>query len=190
MKQLIEFIPLVIFFTLYKMYDIYVGTAALIVATALQLIFTWYKYRKVEKMQLITFIMVTVFGGLTIFLHDDNFIKWKVTIVYAIFAIGLLVSQLMNKPAIKGMLGKEITLPDYVWNRVNGAWVLFFAICAVANIYVAFKLPLDVWVNFKVFGLLIITFIFTILSGIYMYKHMPKSEKGETEENEADKKES
>lgn len=179
MKQLIDFIPLVIFFFLYKSYDIYVATGALIAATAVQVAVTYFLYKKVEKMQLITFAIVAVFGGMTLFFHDDNFIKWKVTIIYALFAIGLLVSDFLGKPVIKGMLSKEITVADSVWKRVNLAWVGFFAVCAALNIYVAYELPLDVWVNFKVFGLLIATFAFTILTGIYVYKHMPKENKEE-----------
>ncbi|MEZ8759303.1 septation protein A [Vibrio splendidus] len=176
MKQILDFIPLIIFFALYKMYDIYTATGALIVASAVQIILTYFIYKKVEKMQIITFLMVAVFGGMTIFLHDDNFIKWKVTIVYALFAIGLTVSHLMGKSAIKGMLGKEITLPEAVWSKINWAWTLFFTLCAVLNVYVAFSLPLDVWVNFKVFGLLIATFAFTLLTGVYIYKHLPKDQ--------------
>ncbi|WP_105901946.1 septation protein A [Vibrio gangliei] len=174
MKQLIDFIPLVIFFFLYKSYDIYVATGALIVATAIQVAVTYALYKKVEKMQLVTFAIVAIFGGMTLFFHNDNFIKWKVTIIYALFAVGLLISDFLGKPVIKGMLSKEITVPDVIWKRINLAWVGFFAVCALLNIYVAYELPLDVWVNFKVFGLLIATFAFTILSGIYVYKHMPK----------------
>ncbi|MFG0772796.1 septation protein A [Vibrio plantisponsor] len=177
MKQLIEFIPLIIFFALFKLYDIYVATAALIAATAIQVAISYFVYKKVEKMQLITFAVVAIFGGMTIFLHDDNFIKWKVTIVYTVFALGLTISHLMGKSAIKGMLGKEITLPDSVWAKVNWAWVAFFTICAVVNIYIAYQLPLDVWVNFKVFGLLIATFVYTLLTGVYIYKHLPKDQK-------------
>lgn len=176
MKQILDFIPLIIFFALYKMYDIYTATGALIVASAVQTVLTYVIYKKVEKMQIITFLMVAVFGGMTIFLHDDNFIKWKVTIVYALFAIGLTVSHLMGKSAIKGMLGKEITLPEAVWSKINWAWTLFFTLCAILNVYVAFSLPLDVWVNFKVFGLLIATFAFTLLTGVYIYKHLPKDQ--------------
>ncbi|MFS1461394.1 septation protein A [Vibrio lentus] len=176
MKQILDFIPLIIFFALYKMYDIYTATGALIVASAVQIVLTYIIYKKVEKMQIITFLMVAVFGGMTIFLHDDNFIKWKVTIVYALFAIGLTVSHLMGKSAIKGMLGKEISLPEAVWGKINWAWTLFFTLCAILNVYVAFSLPLDVWVNFKVFGLLIATFAFTLLTGVYIYKHLPKDQ--------------
>lgn len=181
MKQILDFIPLIIFFALYKMYDIYVATGALIAATAIQIVVTYALYKKVEKMQLITFLMVAIFGGMTIFLHDDNFIKWKVTIVYAVFAIGLTVSHVMGKSAIKGMLGKEITLPETVWAKVNWAWVGFFSVCAVLNIYIAYQLPLDVWVNFKVFGLLAATFAYTLLTGIYIYKHLPKEQKNSGE---------
>ncbi|EGU37850.1 intracellular septation protein A [Vibrio ichthyoenteri ATCC 700023] len=181
MKQLIDFIPLIIFFVLYKMFDIYVATGALIVASAIQIVVTFALYKKVEKMQLITFLMVAIFGGMTIFLHDDNFIKWKVTIVYALFAIGLAISHLIGKSAIKGMLGKEITLPEQVWTKITWAWVVFFLVCSALNIYVAFELPLDVWVNFKVFGLLVATFAFTLLSGVYIYKHLPKEDKEQGE---------
>ncbi|MDN3698146.1 septation protein A [Vibrio cortegadensis] len=176
MKQIIDFIPLIIFFALYKMYDIYTATGALIVASAIQIAITYFIYKKVEKMQVITFLMVAIFGGMTIFLHDENFIKWKVTIVYTLFALGLLISHMIGKSAIKGMLGKEITLPDSVWNKINWAWVVFFSFCAVLNVYVAFSLPLDVWVNFKVFGLLAATFAFTLLTGVYIYKHLPKDQ--------------
>lgn len=176
MKQILDFIPLIIFFALYKMYDIYTATGALIVASAVQIVLTYFIYKKVEKMQIITFLMVAVFGGMTIFLHDDNFIKWKVTIVYALFAIGLTVSHIMGKSAIKGMLGKEISLPESVWAKINWGWTLFFTLCAILNVYVAFNLPLDVWVNFKVFGLLIATLLFTLLTGVYIYKHLPKEQ--------------
>ncbi|WP_394247230.1 septation protein A [Vibrio profundi] len=176
MKQILDFIPLIVFFVLYKMHDIYVATGALILASAVQILLTYIIYKKVEKMQLITFLMVAIFGGMTIFLHDDNFIKWKVTIVYALFAVGLSVSHMLGKSAIKGMLGKEITLPDKVWSKINWAWTVFFVACALLNVYVAFNLPLDVWVNFKVFGLLVATLVFTLLTGIYIYKHIPKDE--------------
>ncbi|EEY38353.1 septation protein A [Vibrio mimicus] len=177
MKQLLDFIPLIIFFALYKFYDIYVATGALIVATAVQVVVTYAMYKKVEKMQLITFVMVALFGGMTLALHDDNFIKWKVTIVYIVFALGLTISHIMGKSAIKSMLGKELTLPEAAWSTINWAWVGFFSVCAVLNLYIAYRLPLDMWVNFKVFGLLAATLIFTLLTGAYIYKHLPKEQK-------------
>ncbi len=178
MKQLLDFLPLIVFFAFYKLYDIFVATGALIIATALALIFSWYKYRKVEKMTLVTFVLVAIFGGLTLFFHSDEFIKWKVTAIYGLFATALLIGQwVMKKNLIKSMLGKEITLPDSVWSRLNLAWALFFIICGLANIYVAFWLPQNVWVNFKVFGLTALTLVFTLLSGVYMYRHMAPEQK-------------
>lgn len=178
MKQLLDFLPLIVFFAFYKLYDIFVATGALIIATALALIFSWYKYRKVEKMTLVTFVLVAVFGGLTLFFHSDEFIKWKVTAIYGLFAAALLIGQwVMKKNLIKSMLGKEITLPDSVWSRLNLAWALFFILCGLANIYVAFWLPQNVWVNFKVFGLTALTLVFTLLSGLYMYRHMAPEQK-------------
>jgi len=178
MKQLLDFLPLVVFFVFYKLYDIYYASGALIVATALALVFTWVKYRKVEKMTLITFAMVAIFGTLTLVFHNDEFIKWKVTVIYVLFSGALLVSQLiLKKPLIQRMLGKELTLADHVWNKLNISWAIFFLLCGLANIYVAFWLPQEVWVNFKVFGLTVLTLVFTLLSGVYIYRHMPDEEK-------------
>ncbi|MEI8633393.1 septation protein A [Vibrio sp. PP-XX7] len=178
MKQLIDFIPLIVFFVLYKFYDIYIATGALIIASALQIIVTYFLFKKLEKIQLITFVLVAVFGGMTIFLHDANFIKWKVTVIYLIFAIGLAVSHMLGKSAIKSMLGKELQLPITYGPESTGPGSSFTA-CAIINVYVAFRLPLDVWVNFKVFGLLIATLLYTVLTGLYIYTQMPKNKNSE-----------
>lgn len=178
MKQFLDFLPLIVFFAFYKMYDIFVGTWALIIATGLALIFSWIKYRKVEKMTLVTFVMVAVFGSLTIYFHNPEFIKWKVTIIYALFAFALLFAQfVMKKRLIQSLLGKEITLPAHVWGQLNVAWSLFFIACGLLNIYVAFWLSESVWINFKVFGLTALTLIFTLVCGVYIYRHMQPQEK-------------
>ncbi len=137
MKQFLDFLPLIVFFAFYKLYDIYAGTLALIVATAVVLIYSWVRYRKVEKMALITFLMVAVFGGLTLFFHNDEFIKWKVTVIYGLFAGALLISQwVMKKPLIQRMLGKELTLPQAVWGRLNIAG-RYFLFCVVWRISIS-----------------------------------------------------
>ncbi|GAA4496302.1 septation protein A [Pseudaeromonas paramecii] len=175
MKQLFEFIPLLVFFALYKLYDIYVATAALMVVTLLQMAFIWFRHGKLEKMHWVTLVLILVFGGFTLLLHDDAFIKWKVTVINLLFAGALLISQWgFNKPLIKQMLGKELQLPDLIWRRVNLAWAGFFALCAALNTYIAFHLPQDVWVNFKVFGLLGMTLVFTLLTVFYLYRHLPE----------------
>lgn len=126
MKQLLDFLPLVVFFIFYKLYDIYVASGALIVATAVALIAGWVIYRKVEKMTIFTFILVAVFGSLTLVFHNDEFIKWKVTVIYSLFALSLLFSQFwMKQPLIQSMLGKELKLPDFAWKKLNIAWAVF-----------------------------------------------------------------
>lgn len=173
MKQLIDFLPLVVFFVCYKLYDIYVASGALVVATALTLTLTYFVYGKVEKVSLVTFVMVAVFGTLTLVFQSDLFIKWKVTIIYALFSFGLLFSQfILKQTLIQKMLGKELTLPDVIWRRLNLGWALFFLVCGLLNIYIAFWFPQDVWVDFKVFGLTGLTLIFTLISGIYIYRHI------------------
>ncbi|WP_409439734.1 septation protein A [Psychromonas sp. GE-S-Ul-11] len=189
MKQFFEFIPLIIFFIVYKMVDIYAATGSLIITTGLLLAYNYFKHGKVEKMHVITFLMVLIFGSLTLVLHNDLFIKWKVTAVYALFSIALLASQyIFKKPIIKQMLGKEITLPDKVWKNLNLAWAVFFFILGLLNIYVAFYMAEDIWVNFKVFGLLGATIVFTLISGVYIYKYLPKDEEKIKDKVDADSK--
>ena len=174
MKQFFDLIPLLVFFAVYKFYDIYAATGALMVVTVLQIAITWFTLRKLEKMHLITLAMVLVFGGFTLFFHDDAFIKWKVTVINLLFSAALLVSQfVLKKPLIKQMLGKEMQLPDAIWSRVNLAWAGFFAVAAATNTYIAFRLPQEVWVNFKVFGLLGMTLLFTVATVFYLYRHLP-----------------
>lgn len=178
MKQLLDFLPLVVFFVFYKLYDIFVASGALIIATGLALVASWLLYRRLEKMTIITFVLVAVFGTLTLVFHNDEFIKWKVTVIYTLFAAALVFSQFfMKQPLIQTMLGKELTLPGSAWRRLNIAWAIFFLACGLANIYVAFWLPQAFWVNFKVFGLTGLTLIFTLISGLYIYRLMPQEEK-------------
>lgn len=179
MKQLLDFLPLVIFFAVYKYYDIYAATGVLIAATAVQLILIYLIYKKIEKMHLVTFVLVALFGTLTLVFHDDAFIKWKVTIVYAFFAIALLVGQFINKPILKGMLGKEMKVPDEIWAKVTWYWAGFFIFCGVLNIYVAFNLSQETWVNFKVFGLTVLTLVNTVLTVFYLYKHLSEEQRSQ-----------
>ena len=178
MRQLLDFIPLIVFFIVYKKVDIFYASGALMITTALSMLAIYLIYKKIEKSSLITLVIVIIFGGLTLIFHSDLFIKWKVTVIYAIFSLALLVSQFFTqKPLIQRMLGKEIHLANEVWNKLNLSWAIFFAICALVNIYVAFWLPQDVWVNFKVFGLTVVTLIFTIFSMVYICKHLAKEQK-------------
>ncbi|MBL1378111.1 septation protein A [Zobellella iuensis] len=182
MKQFVEFIPLIIFFVVYKTVDIYAATGALMAATCVQMLVQWVRHKKLEKMHLITLVLVLFFGGLTMFFQDDAFIKWKVTAVNVLFALGLLVGRYgFGKNLLKQMLGKELTLPDAIWDKANLGWVGFFLFCGLLNIYVAFYLSQELWVNFKVFGLLGLTLLFTIATVFYLYRHQPAQEKNKQE---------
>lgn len=107
------------------------------------------------------------------------------TIIQGIFAIALLVSQkLFNKNIMKEFLGEALTLPENIWNRLNLAWALFFALCGFLNWYIAFNFSLETWVNFKVFGLTAMTFIFAIGSVLSLYKYMPEEQEDSEQKTE------
>ena len=184
MHAIFEYIPLIIFFVVSKTVDIYWATGALIVTSALQVLYYVIKKEKIPTRHLVVFLMVAVFGGLTIFFHNDAFIKWKVTIINGLFACALLVSYYgFNKNIIKQFLGEALTLPDNIWARLNLAWACFFSCCAILNIYIAYSYPLETWVNFKVFGLTGLTFVFAISSVLFLYKYMPQEENEDDEQN-------
>lgn len=181
MKFLYDFFPLLLFFGAFKLYDIYVATAVAIVASFVQVGFYWLKHRRFETMHLITLGIIAVFGTLTLVLHDDTFIKWKPTLVYWVLATFAFASQWWgNKTMIERMMSAQISMPDIVWKRLNLSWGIFFLALGAINIYVAFYYRLDldeatrrdIWVNFKVFGLLGITLLFVIGQAVFMAKHM------------------
>ncbi len=184
MQNLFEYLHIAVFFIVYKTVDIYWATAALIGSTAIHLIYEWAKQKKLPKKQLILFIVVLVMGGLTIYFRNDEFIKWKVTVVNGAFALGLFVSQAFFKVSpIEKMLGSEIQLPAALWAKVSYAWSAFFAGLAVLNLYIAYNFSQDFWVNFKLFGLMGLTLVFTILTMVALYPHLPKESIKEKEEN-------
>lgn len=178
MKQFLDFLSLMVFFIFYKLYDIYLASCALIVATLLVLIFTWMKYRKVDKISLLSFIIVLIFCTLTLIFHNDLFIKWKVTVVYFLFALSLLISQfVLKKPIIYCMLSKQLVLPKRILNNLICAWSIFCLACSAVNIYVAFWTSQSTWINFKVFGLTALTLIFAMMSVLYIYPYIKKEKK-------------
>jgi len=176
MKLLVDFLPIVIFFVVYKMTnDLILATAILIPATMLQMGYTWLTTKKIEKMQLVTLIMVAVLGGLTVALQDGQFIKWKPTIVNWLFGLAFLGSQFIGKkPVVQRLMEKGIQLPSRIWRQLNFAWFVFFAVMGSLNLYVAFNYSEATWVDFKLFGMLGLTFVFILAQGIYMSRFMPK----------------
>jgi intracellular septation protein len=177
MHAIFEYLPLVIFFIFYKFGDLYWATGSLVVTSALQILYYVVKKQPIPKKNWLFFGLIAVFGGLTIFFHDDAFIKWKVTIINALFAIGLVVSNsFFNKNLIKELMGESLPLPEKIWGNLNLAWALFFLVCAILNIYIAYNFSLETWVNFKVFGLMGLTFIFAISTIFALYKYLPQEE--------------
>ncbi|MFD2166497.1 septation protein A [Thalassotalea euphylliae] len=177
MHAFFEYVPLVLFFVVYKLYDIYAATAVLIVGSLLHIIYLYATTRKVPAKNWIIFGLIAGFGGLTIFLQDDAFLKWKVTIINEFFAVALLVSHyVFGKNIIKQLMGEAIELPDAIWAKLNLSWAAFFAFCGALNVYIAFNFSQEVWVNFKVFGLMGLTFVFAIGSIMALSKHLPDDE--------------
>lgn len=177
MKQLLEFIPLILFFITYKLSGVRDAAIVLVIATIVQMMILKWKYGTIEKQQKIMAGAVVFFGLLTAYFNELRYLQWKVTIVNALFAIILLVAQFQFKtPLIKKLLGKEIKLPDQVWNKLNLGWAIFFIICMLVNIYISHNMSEEAWVDFKSFGLIGMTIIATIISGAYIYKYLPKDE--------------
>ena len=176
MQFLYDFFPILLFFIAYKLKGIFVATAVLIIASAIQIAYTFFKKRKVEPLHLFTFVLILIFGGLTLWLHDADFLKWKVSIVNWLFAVLFLISTLTSKPLIQRILEPNIALPEKAWQRLNMAWASFFFALGILNYLVMTHFSTDVWVDFKVFGLFGLTLIFIIGQGIYLYRHLKNKE--------------
>ena len=177
MKQLLEFIPLILFLVVYKFFGTQEAAITLVIATLVQLIALKMLYGKIEKMQLFMAGFVVVFGGLTAYFNDDAFLKWKVTLLNGLFALVLLISQFVLKnPIIKHLLGKEIRLPENVWAKLNTGWAIFFIICMLLNLYVSHFMSNDAWYTFKVFGLTGLSLVATILTGVVVYPYLQENQ--------------
>lgn len=170
MQLLIDFLPVLAFFIAYKMAGIYVATGVLIVGVLAQTLFSWIKHKKVSPMLLTSAVLVLIFGGMTLLIHDAVFIKWKPTIVDWLFAAAFLASHFMKGPTIvQRLMGEQITLDSpALWNRLNMMWVWFFIFCGALNLYVAFNYSESTWVNFKLFGLMGLTLVFALLQGVWL----------------------
>ncbi len=162
-KSLIEFGPLIAFFIAYKTYDIFWATATIVVATLISLVFSRVLYGKIAAMPVVTAVVVTIFGGLTLWLNDPTFIYLKPTIVNLLFAGALFVGQLMGRPLIKMLLGEQLKLADEGWDKFTVRWILFFLFVAGLNEFVWRNFTEDTWVTFKVFGILPLTLVFALM---------------------------
>ena len=176
MNALIDFLPALLFIGAYAAYGIYVATAVLIVAMFALVAWYWFREKRLHKAHFVTALVALVLGGLTLYVHDASFIKFKPTVVYAVFAIALLGSHLVGDKVLLARLPqKTIELPDPIWRKVNFAWALFFAGCAALNLYVAFHFSEATWVKFKTFGFTALMFVFLIAHVPFLKRYLPES---------------
>lgn len=186
MKQFIDFIPLLLFFIVYKLEPravefaghafelggIFSATKVLIISSVIVYGVLYLTQRKLEKSQWLTLAACLVFGSLTLAFHSETFLKWKAPAVNWLFALAFAGSHFIgDRVLIKRMMGHALQLPDPIWLRLNVAWIVFFVFCGAANLFVAFTYQ-DFWVDFKVFGSLGMTLLFLVGQGIYLSRHL------------------
>lgn len=169
MQALFDFLPLIVFFVAYKLYDIYVATAAIIVAMALQIAYLWLRHRKVNKMLLVSGGLVLVLGGITLALRNPVFLQWKVTVVDWLFAAAFLGSRFIGEKTLaERAMGHAIELEPVLWRRLNLQWVIVFAALGAANLYVMYNFSQEVWVYFKVWVHLGLIFLAAIAQSLWV----------------------
>ena len=205
MKFLFDFFPILLFFGVFKLAEVYesgafglvssllggmvagdgikpdqapimLATIVAIIATCLQIAYVKLRGRKVDSMLWVSFLIITVFGSLTIYFHDDTFIKWKPTIIYWIFAMGMFVSQFaFNKNMMRQAMESQIKLPEDVWKKIGLSWMAFFLVLGFINLlaaFVIFKDDTSAWVSFKAFGINGILFAFVIGQTFFLSKYI------------------
>lgn len=187
MHAIIEFIPLLLFFIVFKLADIYWATALLMATTFIQVAYSYLKVGKVPTRQWLFLALAIILGTLTLVFHDEQFVKLKATIIYAGLAISLIVSRYifaknLVQKALESMLNnafdtqQPIAVPKDIWEKLNLVWIIITASVAALNLYIAYNFPLEIWVNFKVFGLMAITFVSIFASILALYKYFPEDD--------------
>ena len=202
MKLLLDFLPIVLFFMTFKVAEgradaaaafatehfgslvsggvvgsteapILLATVVVILATLAQVVYLKLRGQKVDTMLWISLGLVTVMGGATIYFHSETFIKWKPTVLYAVMSLAFLLSPVIaGKNLLRSMLGGQIELPGFAWQRLNWAWAGFFAFMGVLNLWVAYTFSTSTWATFKAFGGMGLMLVFMVGQGFYMHRHM------------------
>ena len=202
MKILLDFLPLLLFFGSFKYAEhhadwaarfatehfhylvsggvvgteeapVLLATVVVIVATIAQVLITLARGKKVDLMLWITFALVTVLGGATIWFHNPTFIKWKPSVLYWAMGLAFWASQtIFRKNLLQTLMGDQIDLPAPVWQRLNFAWIGFFVFMGLLNLYVAYSFSTSTWASFKAFGATGLMLVFTLAQGIYLTRHI------------------
>jgi intracellular septation protein len=175
----VEWGPLLAFFITNARAGIFWATGVFMIATAVALAVSWLLVRRLATVPLVGAVFVAIFGGLTLWLQDETFIKVKVTLVNVLFGSILLIGVRFNRQFLKMLLGEALTMDDAGWRALSIRWGIFFFVLAALNEIVWRNFTTDLWVNFKVFGILPITFLFAIAQAPLMQRHM----KGEANPN-------
>jgi intracellular septation protein len=172
MKFLFDLLPVVLFFVAFKLADIYIATAVAIATTVLQVAWLKLRRQRVPGMLWASLGIIVVFGGATLLLQDETFIKWKPTVLYWLFGAVLAGAAAFGRNLIRLMLSEQVQLPDAIWSRLNWSWVAFFAFMGVANLYVAYNYSTDLWVNFKLFGGMGLMLLFVVAQAMFLARYV------------------
>ena len=173
MKFLFDLFPVILFFVAFKLAGIYVATGVAILATFAQVGWVRLRGRRVEPMLWASLAIIAVFGGATLLLENETFIKWKPTVLYWLFS-GVIAggALLFRKNMIRTVLGAQISMPERIWSRLNWSWAAFFLFMGIANLYFAFNYSTDAWVNFKLFGGMGLMLLFVIGQALVLARHI------------------
>ena len=202
MKILLDFLPIVLFFLTFNQAEkrpdeaaplatdwfgfmvsggavgpkeapVLLATVVVILATMLQVVYLKVRGQKVDTMLWVSLGLVTVLGGATIYFHSDTFIKWKPSVLYWVMALAFWLSPILaGKNLLKLMMGEQIALPAFVWRNLNVAWIVFFALMGVLNLWIAYSFDTSTWVTFKSFGGMGLMLVFMVAQGFYLNRHL------------------
>lgn len=177
MKLLLDFLPIVLFFAVFKVAGIYAATGVAIAATIAQIAWLRWRTGKVEPMQWLSLGIIVVFGGATLLAHDETFIKWKPTVLYWLLGTALLVGQFgFGRNFLRSLMGAQLVLPEPAWRNLNLAWSAFFAFMGGLNLWVAYRFDTDTWVSFKLFGGIGLMVLFVLAQGVYLARFIRHDE--------------
>ena len=176
MKQLLDFLPILLFFGAFKMYDIYVATGVIMLATTVQMLILYKLDGRLTTMHKVTWALVIGFGALTLGFQDERFVKIKPTVLYTFtglaLAIGLFV---LKKNFLKMMLGAQLKMADDIWRNLTVIWISYSFFMAMLNAYVALSYTTEQWVNFKLWGY-VFPLVFLVGQGLYISRHLQSDE--------------